>query len=179
MIQHNNNECGLYLYWTEYSGRKLRVNNTGILYLYLMEYSGRKVKLTNKCILYLYLTEYSGRKVDTTQQQWMCIVFVLDGIFQPESWYNTTMNVHSSSKPLFFEEFGLLLTNLGTDAVDRLLICGDFNLPGTSPDKIDSGLAELLESTSFTQLWILQPDTTRTISRHPCLTSSSHHHLQI
>ena len=57
----------------------------------------------------------------------------------------------SSSKPLFFEEFGLLLTNLGTDAVDRLLICGDFNLPGTSPDKIDSGLAELLESTSFTQ----------------------------
>ena len=58
----------------------------------------------------------------------------------------------SSSKPLFFEEFGLLLTNLGTDAVDRLLICGDINLPGTSPDKIDSGLTELLESTSFTPI---------------------------
>ena len=70
LIQHNNNECVLYLYWTEYSGRKVRVNNT--------------------CILYLYLTEYTGRKVDTTQQQWMCIVFVLDGIFRPESWYNTT-----------------------------------------------------------------------------------------
>ena len=57
----------------------------------------------------------------------------------------------SSSKSLFFEEFGLLLTNLGTDAVDRRIICGDFNLPGTSPDMIDNGLAKLLHSTSFTQ----------------------------
>ena len=57
----------------------------------------------------------------------------------------------SSSKSLFFEEFGLLLTNLGTEVVDRLIICGDFNLPGTSPDTIDNGLAELLHSTSFTQ----------------------------
>ena len=73
----------------------------------------------------------------------------------------------SSSKPLFFEEFGSLLTNLGTDAVDRLLICGDFNLPGTSPDKIDSGLAELFESTSFTQ-FVNSP--TRHDSHH--LTSS-------
>ena len=71
LIQHNNNECVN--------------NNQCVLYLYLREYSGRKVKVTNKCILYLYLTEYSGRKVDTTQQQWMCIVFVLDGIFRPES----------------------------------------------------------------------------------------------
>ena len=55
----------------------------------------------------------------------------------------------SSSKSVFFDEFGLLLTNLGTDAVDRLIICGDFNLPGTSPDTIDNGLAELLHSTSF------------------------------
>ena len=31
--------------------------------------------------------EYSGRKVDTTWQQWMRIVFVLDGIFRPSSWY--------------------------------------------------------------------------------------------
>ena len=69
----------------------------------------------------------------------------------------------SSSKPLFFEEFGLLLTNLGTDAVDRLIICGDFNLPGISPDTIDSGLAELLESTSFIQ-FVNSP--TRHDSRH-------------
>ena len=45
----------------------------------------------------------------------------------------------SSSKSLFLEEFGLLLTNLGTDAVDRLMICGDFNLPGTSPDWLITG----------------------------------------
>ena len=57
----------------------------------------------------------------------------------------------SSSKSVFLDEFGLLLTNLGTDAVDRLMICGDFNLPGTSPDMIDNGLAELLHSTSFSQ----------------------------
>ena len=57
----------------------------------------------------------------------------------------------ASSKSVFFEEFGLLLTNLGTDAVDRLMICGDINLPGTSPDAIDDGLAELLHSTSFSQ----------------------------
>ena len=152
-LQHNNNECVLYLYLTEYSGRKVDTtqqqwmcivfaldgifrpermseqymymvfifdgifrpeswyntttmnvycicigrnipagkwiehinNNQCVLYLYLTEYSGRKVKVINKCILYLYLTEYSGRKVDTTQQQWMCIVFVLDRIFRPES----------------------------------------------------------------------------------------------
>ena len=57
----------------------------------------------------------------------------------------------SSSKSVFLDEFGLLLTNLGTDAVDRLMICGDFNLPGASPDTIDNGLAELLHSTSFSQ----------------------------
>ena len=57
----------------------------------------------------------------------------------------------SSSKSVFFDEFGLLLTNLGSDAVDRLMICGDFNLPGTSPDTIDNGLAELFHSTSFSQ----------------------------
>ena len=63
-------------------------------------------------------------------------------------------NIHrppSSSKSVFFDEFDLLFTNLGTDAIDRLVICGDFNLPGTSPDTIDNGLAELLHSTSFLQ----------------------------
>ena len=58
----------------------------------------------------------------------------------------------SSSKSTFFEEFGSLLATLGIDTVDRLIICGDLNLPGTSPDKIDDDLAELLNSTSFTQL---------------------------
>ena len=40
---------------------------------------------------------------------------VLANIYRPSS----------SSKSVFFDEFGLLLTNLGTDAVDRLMICGD------------------------------------------------------
>ena len=58
----------------------------------------------------------------------------------------------SSSKSLFFEEFGTLLTTLGIDVVNRLLICGDFNLPGITPDTHDDELLRLLHSTSFTQL---------------------------
>ena len=57
----------------------------------------------------------------------------------------------SSSKSVFLEEFSSLLATLGTDAADRLMICGDFNLPGMSPDKIDDDLADLLNSTGFTQ----------------------------
>ena len=70
------------------------------------------------------------------------------------SWYCAGKHL----PPTFFQQisvflmsFGLLFTNLGTDAVDRLMICGDFNLPGTSPDTIDNGLAELLHSASVSQ----------------------------
>ena len=58
----------------------------------------------------------------------------------------------SSSKSTFFEEFGSLLASLGIDMVDGLIICGDLIYQATSPDKIDDDLAELLNSTSFTQL---------------------------
>ena len=58
----------------------------------------------------------------------------------------------SSSKSVFFEEFGTLLTTLGIDVVNRLLICGDLNLPGVTPDTHDDELLRLLHSTSFTQL---------------------------
>ena len=68
-------------------------------------------------------------------------VIVLANIYRPPS----------SSKSIFLEEFGSLLATLGTDAADRLMICGDFNLPGMSPDKIDDDLADLLNSTCFTQ----------------------------
>ena len=67
---------------------------------------------------------------------------VLANIYRPPSF----------SKSTCVEEFGSLLATLGMDTVDRLIICGDLNLPGTSPDKIDDDLAELLDSTSFTQL---------------------------
>ena len=40
--KQNNNKCVLYLYWTEYSGRKVRLNNQCVLYLYWTEYSDWK-----------------------------------------------------------------------------------------------------------------------------------------
>ena len=66
-------------------------------------------------------------------------------------WLANIYRPPSSSKSIFLEEFGSLLVTLGTDAADRLMICGDFNLPGISPNKIDDDLADLLNSTSFTQ----------------------------
>jgi hypothetical protein len=57
----------------------------------------------------------------------------------------------SASKQTFLVEFANLLTTLGMDAVNRLIICGDFNLPGNSPNTIDDELSELLHSTSFAQ----------------------------
>ena len=63
-------------------------------------------------------------------------------------------NIHrppSASKSTFLVKFANFLTTLGIDAVNRLIICGDFNLPGNSPDTIDDELTELLHSTSFAQ----------------------------
>ena len=117
LIQHNNNQCVLYLYWTEYSGRKVHTTQQQWMYIVFVldgifrperDYNtttmnmyciciGRNIPAgkfiqhnNNEYVLYLYWTEYSGRNVHTTQQQWICIVFVLDGIFRPERDYNTT-----------------------------------------------------------------------------------------
>ena len=76
----------------------------------------------------------------------------------------------SSSKSIFLEEFGSLLATLGTNAADRLMISGDFNLPGTSPNTIDDDLADLLNSTGSTQL-----DTIQTTQDPLYSTSSSLH----
>ena len=65
------------------------------MYLYWTEYSGRKIDVTpnNNYVLYLYWTESSGRKMDVTHtQQRLYIVFVLDGIFRPENECNTHNN---------------------------------------------------------------------------------------
>ena len=70
------------------------------------------------------------------------------------------------------------LTTLGIDAVNRLIICGDFNLPGNSPDTIDDELTELLHSTSFAQ-FVDAP--TRYDTHHDkwslLILSSHHRHL--
>ena len=45
-----------------------------------------------------------------------------------------------ASRSTFLVEFANLVTTLGIDAVNRLIICGDFNLPGiwrNSPNTID------------------------------------------
>ena len=64
--------------------------------------------------------------------------FVLANIYRPPS----------ASKSTVLVEFANLLT---IDAVNRLIICGDFNFSGNSPDTIDDELTELLHSTSFAQ----------------------------
>ena len=82
----------------------------------------------------------------------------------------------SSTKSIFLEEFGSLLTTLGTDAADRLMICGDFNLPGISPNKMDDDLADLLNSKPVSlNISTLQHDMIRTTQNPPCLISSSLH----
>ena len=80
----------------------------------------------------------------------------------------------SSSKSIFLEEFGSLLASLGTDAADRLMICGDFNLPGMSPDKIDDDLTDLLNSTGFTQH--INASTRHDSHYTKSLLAWSHHH---
>ena len=50
-----------------------------------------------------------------------------------------------------FVKFANFLTTLGIDAVNRLIIWGDLNLPGNYPNTIDDELSELLLSTSFAQ----------------------------
>ena len=48
-----------------------------------------------------------------------------------------------SSKSFFFEESSILLATLGIYVVYLLVICGDFNLPGKTPDNHDNELARL------------------------------------
>ena len=74
-LQHNNNNCVLYLYWTEYSGRKVYTTQ-------------QRMNVYCICI---------GRNIPAGK--WLQnkhIVFVFDGKFRPESEYNTlkTINVY-------------------------------------------------------------------------------------
>lgn len=55
------------------------------------------------------------------------------------------------SKVAFLDEFADLLTVLGAGIGERLLICGDFNMPGDDPGTIDGRLSTLLDTHGYQQ----------------------------
>ena len=57
----------------------------------------------------------------------------------------------STSKSTFLVEFADLLTSLSLQSGDRLLVCGDLNMPGCNPGNIEDDLLELLDQLSMTQ----------------------------
>ena len=57
----------------------------------------------------------------------------------------------SSSKTTFFDEFTDLLSALCLQAGDRLLICGDLNLPGRIGGELDDDFADLLDQLGLVQ----------------------------
>ena len=52
----------------------------------------------------------------------------------------------SASKSLFLDEFSELLTSISLGLDERLVVCGDFNLPGISATCVDSELQSLLDT---------------------------------
>jgi len=50
----------------------------------------------------------------------------------------------SSPMPTFLDEFTDLLSTIRQGSNERLIICGDFNLPGDEAASIDERLASLL-----------------------------------
>ena len=57
----------------------------------------------------------------------------------------------SLSKPGFIDEFADLLTSIGVGPSERLIICGDFNLPGADSTTMDDQLQALLDVHGYTQ----------------------------
>ena len=55
----------------------------------------------------------------------------------------------STSKSTFLVEFTDLFTSLSLQSGDRLLFCGDMNMPGCNPGTIDDDLLELLDQLSM------------------------------
>ena len=68
-------------------------------------------------------------------------VIVVANIYRPSS----------SSKTELFTEFEELLTSLELQVGDRVLICGDFNMPGQCCIEIDHGFSSLLDRHGMTQ----------------------------
>ena len=114
--------------------------------------------ITDNDLSFLALTE-TWVKIDV---KWMSYLVSTTSLIHPSN--SNRLTLASSLETLcwltytvvppqaiFLEEFGSLLATLGTDAANRLMISGDFNLPGTSSNEIDDDLADLLNSTGFTQ----------------------------
>ena len=51
----------------------------------------------------------------------------------------------SGSKSVFLTELSDVIASVGVDVADRLVLCGDFNMPGSDPDSIDSILQTLFD----------------------------------
>ena len=92
-----------------------------------------------------------------------------------------------NSKVTFLEEFGELLAEIGLGIGERLVICGDFNMPGVDQNSIDDGLRSLLDVHGFTQ-HVDEPTRNQSLldlvitpaeSSHPLISNiavrSSHH----
>jgi len=56
-----------------------------------------------------------------------------------------------SSKAIFIDEFTDLLTTVGQGCSERLIVCGDFNMPGDDPASIDERLSTLIEVHGYKQ----------------------------
>jgi Reverse transcriptase (RNA-dependent DNA polymerase)/Endonuclease-reverse transcriptase len=57
----------------------------------------------------------------------------------------------SSSKSTFLDEFADLLVSIGLSHNERLLVCGDFNMPGEDANTIDDRLSALLDEHGYQQ----------------------------
>jgi hypothetical protein len=57
----------------------------------------------------------------------------------------------STSKSTFVDEFADLLSDIATGVNDRLVICGDFNMPGGDATKVDDRLTSLLDTQGYQQ----------------------------
>jgi len=57
----------------------------------------------------------------------------------------------SSSKSTFLDEFAELLTSIGHCHNERLLVCGDVNMPGEDENSVDDRLTALLDEHGYHQ----------------------------
>jgi len=67
----------------------------------------------------------------------------------------------SSSKPEFLDQVSDLLSMIGQAGNKRLIVCGDFNLPGDEAACIDERLASLLDIHGYQRCWAQHSPTVK------------------